>query len=206
MPQFAFAGRQPARDLAQTLRVTQLAKHHRDHLGPVRKASRVPLGLMILYRNLKLLPRNQRQDLTEYAAYSIHGGNSVHWFWFLPEPISNVTRASTSSPYAGLTTPPWWLESNLGSEREFMRMALRVRFRGCPLRTNSPGYCNGPATACTGKRSTRRRRSSICGCGVSAGIANWSVPVAGADSVMPMTAMNVPCEICLGASSGRRYT
>src|SRR5665213_871957 len=133
MPQFAFAGRQPARDLAQSLRVTQLAKHHRDHLGPVRKASRVPLGLMILYRNLKLLPRNQLQDLTEYAAYSIHGGNSVHWFWFLPEPISNVTRASTSSPYAGLTTPPWWLESNL-DKSDFWRAGFekRVKTKGIP--------------------------------------------------------------------------
>jgi hypothetical protein len=71
---------------------------HGDHLRPTRKTARVPFGLVFLYRSFKLLPWNQLQDLTEDAASSIHGGNSVCWFWFLPEPNSNVTRASTSFP------------------------------------------------------------------------------------------------------------
>ena len=37
-------------------------------------------------------------------------------------------------------------------------MGFRVKFRGCPLTTNSRESCNGPVTACTGTRSTRRTR------------------------------------------------
>jgi len=59
MAQFPFTGGQPAGDLAQTLRVPQLAKQHRDHLRPAGETARMPLGLVLLYGRFKLRSRDQ---------------------------------------------------------------------------------------------------------------------------------------------------
>src|SRR6266851_6672387 len=77
MAQLSLTGGQPARDLAQTLRMPQLAKQHRDHLRPAGETARMPLGLMFLYGGFELPPGNQLQKLTEDTAYSIQGGISV---------------------------------------------------------------------------------------------------------------------------------
>ena len=68
MTQLSLACRQPTGNLAQALRVTQLAEQHRDHLRPTGKTACVPLGFVPLYRSLKLKARNQLQNLTEYPA------------------------------------------------------------------------------------------------------------------------------------------
>src|SRR5215467_15887819 len=81
-----------------------------------------------------------------------------------------------------------------------------VKFRGCLAITNSLESCSGPATACTGTKLTRRTRSWSCGCGVSAGTANWSVPAAGGSSARSTTVENGRCVICRGASSRPPYT
>jgi hypothetical protein len=80
MTQLPFTGGQPAGDFAQTLRMPQLAKQHRDQLRPTCKTSGMPLRAMLLYRAFKLVPGNQLQHLTKNTAYSIQGGISVRWF------------------------------------------------------------------------------------------------------------------------------
>jgi hypothetical protein len=80
------------------LRVTQLAEQHRDHLRPTGETAGVPLGFALLYRGLKLQTRNQTQNLTEYAAYSIQGETSVRWFGSLAGTQFNVTGVSPPSP------------------------------------------------------------------------------------------------------------
>jgi hypothetical protein len=77
MSQLAFAGRQPTRNLAQALRVTRLTEQHGDHLRPTAEAARMMLGLVFLDLGLKRQARDKLQNLTENAAYSIHGGVSV---------------------------------------------------------------------------------------------------------------------------------
>src|ERR1035438_4367560 len=37
---------------------------------------------MFAHGRLKLQTRDQLQNLTEYTAYSVHGGISVLWYWF----------------------------------------------------------------------------------------------------------------------------
>jgi hypothetical protein len=59
MAQLSLPCGQSTGDLAQTLRVPQLAKQHRDHLRPAGEAARMPLGLMLLYGGFELLPGNQ---------------------------------------------------------------------------------------------------------------------------------------------------
>jgi hypothetical protein len=59
MAQFSLTGGQTTRDLAQTLRMPQLAKQHRDHLRPTGESARMPLGLMLLYGGFELQSGNQ---------------------------------------------------------------------------------------------------------------------------------------------------
>src|SRR5882672_3250333 len=92
MAQLSLTRRQPAGDLAQALGVAQLAKQHGDHLRPTGKASGVPLGLVLLHGRFKLHSWNQLQNLTENTAYSIQGGISLRWHWFLLRTQSNVTQ------------------------------------------------------------------------------------------------------------------
>ena len=57
MSQFPFHARQTAADLPQRMGPSQLAEQHRDELAPARESTRMPLGLMILNRLLKLQAR-----------------------------------------------------------------------------------------------------------------------------------------------------
>jgi hypothetical protein len=54
------------------LRVTQLAEHHCAELVPT--AESVLSVLSLLNGGFELQARNELQNLTENAAYSIHGG------------------------------------------------------------------------------------------------------------------------------------
>src|SRR6266550_610689 len=73
MPQLSLARPQPFRNFAQRLSLSQLTEQHRYELAPTRESTRVPLGLMLPHRTLKLVARNQLENLTEDAAYSFHG-------------------------------------------------------------------------------------------------------------------------------------
>jgi hypothetical protein len=70
------------------MRPTQLAEKHGHELAPTSKATSVALGLMLANRCFKLDTRKQLQQLTENAAYSIHGGSLAAVIWFCLEPIS----------------------------------------------------------------------------------------------------------------------
>jgi hypothetical protein len=85
VPQFAFAGGQALANLAQRLGRGQLAKHHGHKLAPTGKPSGVSLGMERLDGLLELRSRKQLEQLSENAAYSIHGGTllRLRWFWKL---------------------------------------------------------------------------------------------------------------------------
>src|SRR5580700_1527036 len=71
--ELAFRCRQPATDLPQALRVTQMTEQHRHQLLPAGEAPLMSRRLVFLHARVKLQPREKLQNLTEYAAYSIHG-------------------------------------------------------------------------------------------------------------------------------------
>ena len=73
MAQLAFAGGQPAADLAQRLRTRQLAEEHGHELAPAGEVAGVALGFVLAHCGLKLGARKQLQHLTENAGYSDHG-------------------------------------------------------------------------------------------------------------------------------------
>src|SRR5258708_5526284 len=72
MLQLPLAASQAARDLSQRLGMTKLAEHHRAELVPTGEPVLPVLGL--LYGGFELQARDELQNLTENAAYSIHGG------------------------------------------------------------------------------------------------------------------------------------
>jgi hypothetical protein len=63
-----------------------LAEQHGHELAPTSKATSVALGLMLANRSLKFDSGKQLQQLTENAAYSIHGGSLASVIWFSAEP------------------------------------------------------------------------------------------------------------------------
>jgi hypothetical protein len=58
-----------------------LAEQHRHELSPTAKSAAMSLGLMLPNRILKLYPWEQLQQLSENAAYSIHGGTLLQLNW-----------------------------------------------------------------------------------------------------------------------------
>ena len=77
VPQLTFAARQAAANLPQRLRPAQLAIHHRHELPPTSEPASVTFGLMLPHRLVKLPAREQTQQLTENAAYSIQAAVSL---------------------------------------------------------------------------------------------------------------------------------
>src|SRR5258708_942495 len=71
----------------------QLAKHHRAELVPTREPTRVALGLGLFNRSGKLQPRHELQNLTENAAYSIHGGVLLVGYGLPCQKPNQLTRA-----------------------------------------------------------------------------------------------------------------
>ena len=67
MSQFAFRTGQPAADLAQRLRLGELAEQHRDELRPAAETPCVALGVVLAYGLFKFSARKQRGDLVEDA-------------------------------------------------------------------------------------------------------------------------------------------
>src|SRR5712691_9857912 len=77
----------------------QLAKQHRHELLPASEAARVPLRLVLPYPGFKLQPREPLQNLTEYAAYSLHGRASCcPLFRFSLNPIQRYQNPCLSLP------------------------------------------------------------------------------------------------------------
>src|SRR5450432_2064703 len=97
MLQLSFARRQTAGDFSQALGVSQLAEHHRDELRPTGKAPSVAFGLMPAHRRLELQTRDHTQNLTENAAYSVHGGISVRC----------IGSGQPNPTYRGFHLPVW---------------------------------------------------------------------------------------------------
>jgi hypothetical protein len=67
---------------------TQLAEQHGHELAPTSKAAGVAFSFMLPDCGLELHAGKQLQQLTENAAYSIHGGSLASVIWFSPEPNS----------------------------------------------------------------------------------------------------------------------
>jgi len=74
MAQLAFAGGQPAADLAQRLRLPELAKQHGNELTPTGETTGVTFGAMLLHRAFKIVAGKELEKLRENGAYSIQGG------------------------------------------------------------------------------------------------------------------------------------
>src|SRR5437870_5364639 len=72
--QLAFAGGQPAANLAQRLRPSQVAEQHGHELSPATEPAGMTLGPVLGDRLLELVAGKQLQHLTENAGYSNHGG------------------------------------------------------------------------------------------------------------------------------------
>ena len=72
--QLAFAGGQPAADLAQRLRPAQMAEQHGHELAPAGEPACMALGLVLPNSPLELMAGKQVQHLAENAGYSCHGG------------------------------------------------------------------------------------------------------------------------------------
>ena len=75
MFQFPFDRHQAVADLPQRFRLARMAEHHSHKLTPATKTARVTLRLMLFHYSLKVLTREQLEDLRENAAYSIQGGS-----------------------------------------------------------------------------------------------------------------------------------
>ena len=70
---FAFAGLESFVDFAETLRLSVLAKEHRDELVPVAEAARVSLAFVSSDHPFKKGARDLLENLTENARYSLQG-------------------------------------------------------------------------------------------------------------------------------------
>ena len=69
VPQLAFAGGQPATNLAQRLGPPQVAEEHGHELAPATEPSGMTLGPMLEDRLFKLVAGKQLQHLAENAGY-----------------------------------------------------------------------------------------------------------------------------------------
>src|SRR6266540_2304907 len=80
MPEFAFARLQALRDLPQRFRLRELTEQHGYQLSPTAEATRMALGVMLLYSRFEAVTRDQLENLAEDAAYSFQGeASSVGW-------------------------------------------------------------------------------------------------------------------------------
>src|SRR5260370_12369949 len=74
MAPLAFAGGQHDADLAQRLRLPELAKQHGNELTPTGETTGVTFGGMLLHRAFKIMAGKELEKLRENGAYSIQGG------------------------------------------------------------------------------------------------------------------------------------
>src|SRR5208282_1453249 len=74
VPQLAFAGGQPAANLAQRLRPPQVTEQHGHELSPATETTGMTLGPVLGNGLFKLVAGKQLQHLAENAGYSYHGG------------------------------------------------------------------------------------------------------------------------------------
>src|ERR1700680_2355010 len=73
MLQLPSGGCQSLANFAQAVGATQLTEQHGHELAPTSKTASVTLSLMLVDGRFKLGARKQLPQLTENAAYSIHG-------------------------------------------------------------------------------------------------------------------------------------
>jgi hypothetical protein len=76
---------------------TQLAEQHGHKLAPARKTTRVPFRFMLANGGFELHAGKQLQQLTENAAYSVHGGSLASMIWFLAETQFTLAELSPLS-------------------------------------------------------------------------------------------------------------
>src|ERR1039458_10297645 len=105
MLQLPLATRQAAANLAQRMRLSQLAKQHGSELAPTGETPRVPFSLVLLDRLFEIPAREQLQHLRENAAYFVHRLSLLRLNWFLVEPNPayqglNLSPAATPSASA----------------------------------------------------------------------------------------------------------
>src|ERR1017187_1456002 len=140
MLQLPLATRQAVANLAQRMRLSQLAKQHGHELAPTGETPRVPFSLVLLDRLFEIPAREQLQHLRENAAYFVHRLSLLRLNWFFPNPIQRI-RGSTSHrqrrpPLRPAGSPLIW--TAVGQNRQFEARRL---FR-CP---SLLGRCNEPA-------------------------------------------------------------
>jgi hypothetical protein len=96
MFQLAFGGGQSLADLSQAVGSPQLTEQHGHELAPAGKPASMDLAAMFANRRFNLYSCKQLQQLSENAAYSIHGGSLASDDLVLPRTHFNLSRASTS--------------------------------------------------------------------------------------------------------------
>jgi len=94
MPQLAFAGRQPAANLAQRLRPAQMTEQHGHELAPPGETTGVALGPVLDDSPFELGAGKQLQHLAENAGYSYHGGGGPPY----GSRLFNANRSRVLSP------------------------------------------------------------------------------------------------------------
>jgi hypothetical protein len=83
MLQLAFTTRQSAANLAQRTGLPQLAKEHGNELAPASEPARMTFRSRLAIQLLEFHTRKDLQQLRKNAAYSVQGGISCSWGWFL---------------------------------------------------------------------------------------------------------------------------
>jgi len=75
MSQLAFTGRQSLAYFSQGSSGCELTKHHGHKLAPTGETSGMPFRTVLRNGMLKTVSWEQLEQLSENAAYSIHGGS-----------------------------------------------------------------------------------------------------------------------------------
>src|ERR1019366_2095248 len=168
MLQLPLATRQAAANLAQRMRLSQLAKQHGHELAPTGETPRVPFSLVLLDRLFEIPAREQLQHLRENAAYFVHRLSLLRLNWFFPNPIQRI-RGSTSHrqrrpPLRPAVSPLIWTAVSgatittsggcYGAVSSYPG-TIGPKRRGLhphrsPARLHGPRSCRGRTPACSG--------------------------------------------------------
>src|SRR5205807_5731903 len=82
--------------------LSQLAKQHSCKLSPAAKTTHVPLGIVLLHCLLEPLAREQLQQLSKNAAYSIHGGTLLEIGFGFGNPIQANRKSRQNLIWTGV--------------------------------------------------------------------------------------------------------
>jgi hypothetical protein len=163
MAEFALAGRQSASDLAQRLRVSQLAKQHRHELRPAAEAPGMALRLVLSDGSLNLEPQEQLLQLGENAGYSFHGGGLLWWPFVLGRTQTTYQSARRRLPH-GQFGQAWISE---GALTDFYHHTGAMTAAGKRLNSRAgihgQGVIHALATGAEGPRVTQRPHNHSTG-------------------------------------------